>query len=63
MSDYESPIDYLKDKKEVASNEIELQEARKAALSKARATDQGTYEQLKSEVVDTMGDDELEYIS
>ncbi|MFW5991675.1 MAG: hypothetical protein ACOCQN_00605 [Halanaerobiaceae bacterium] len=60
LSNYDDPIKYLQDKKEMAGNEIELQEARKAALSKARATDAGTYEQLKSEVVSTMSDDELE---
>ncbi|HMA60389.1 MAG TPA: hypothetical protein VKN64_08865 [Halanaerobiales bacterium] len=60
LSNYKSPIDYLKDKKEISNNQIELQEARKVALSKAKATDDGDYQRLKEIVVDTMGSDELE---
>jgi len=60
MSNYENPADYLKDKKEVAESDVELQEARKVALNKARTTGQAEYEQLKEVIIDTMSQEEKE---
>ena len=58
LQDYDSIKDFLQAKTETASNEIELQEARKLALSKARAEDAGTYEMIKNEVVKTLPEEE-----
>ena len=56
---YDEPAEYFKHKQAKAEG-VELLEARKAALSKARATDQAKYEELKGQVINSMNDEELE---
>jgi len=58
LSNYDDINNYLSDKFNTADDEIARQEARKAALSKAKANDPAEYEQLKQVVADNMSDDE-----
>jgi len=60
IKNYDNPSEYLQNKQETASNEIELQEARKVTLSKARAEGKGTFESLKEQVINTMSKEEKE---
>jgi vacuolar-type H+-ATPase subunit I/STV1 len=58
LSNYDDINSYLSDKLNSTSDEIARQEARKAALGKAKANDPAEYEQLKQVVADNMSDDE-----
>ena len=60
LSNYDDINNYLSDKLNSTSDEIARQEARKAALGKAKANDPAEYEQLKQVVADNMSDDERE---
>ena len=58
ISQYDDPAKFLEDKKASASNEIELQEAMKAALGRAKASDPGTFEGVKAKTLDIMSEEE-----
>jgi hypothetical protein len=58
LSNYDDINNYLSDKLAGSDDEIAKQEARKAALGKAKANDPAEYEQLKQVVADNMSNDE-----
>ena len=60
LSNYDDINNYLSDKLKGSDDEIAKQEARKAALSKARATDPAEYEELKQVIAENLSDDERE---
>jgi len=60
LSNYDSPADFLDKKRETAADDLELQEARKVALGKARAGDVGNYEKVKESIVETLSDEEYQ---
>ena len=60
LNNYNNVNDYLQDKLADEDSEIAKQEARKAALSKAKAKDPANYESIKQVISENMSDDEKE---
>lgn len=58
MSNYNDISEFLSQKLNSDTEQLEKFEARSAALSKAKASDKAEYEQLKQIVADNMSDDE-----